>query len=145
MARFVTQHTSALSPMPAWRRITDWPRHGRYIPLTSSRITTGGPNGVGTVFLARTGVGPLGFDDPMEIVEWVEPADDRPGRCRLEKRGSVMLGWAVLVVAPSPAGSRATWTEDISVAHLPGLFDPLTSLSSRLLFSRVLRRLLDDP
>jgi hypothetical protein len=144
MARFIARHVTPLSTDDAWGRLTDWPRHAKYVPLTTITVPTAGPNAVGTVFLARTGVGRLGFDDPMEVVEWTPPSPGAAGRCRLEKRGRVMLGWAELTVAPEGPSTLATWTEEISVARLPKLAEPATALSSRLLFTRVLRRLLDD-
>ncbi len=86
----------------------------------------------------------LGFDDPMEIVSWQPPADGRPGKARIEKRGTVMTGWAELTVEPRGTGSRSTWREDIDVARLPRFAAGPTRLSSRLLFGRVLRKLLTD-
>jgi len=144
VARFTARHDSAVPAAVAWARLTDWPRHARYVPLTTVTVPTGGPNGVGTIFLARTGIGRLGFDDPMEVVDWSPPADGQAGRCHLIKRGSVMLGWAELVVEPRSSGSSAIWTEEISVAQLPRFVEPVTAISSRLLFSRVLRRLVED-
>ena len=144
MAIFVTRHDSPLSPHEAWDRLTTWPQHAKYVPLTTISITTPGPNAVGTIFVAHTNLGPLSFDDPMELVEWSPPEGDRPGRCRLIKRGTVMLGWAELEVAAHSSGSRATWTEQITVARMPKWADPVTRVSSRLMFSRVLRRLLED-
>jgi hypothetical protein len=144
MAIFVTRQDSPLSSQRAWDRLTTWPRHANHVPLTTISIMTPGPNAVGTIFVARTHLGPLSFDDPMELAEWSPPAGDRPGRCRLIKRGTVMLGWAELEVAPQRSGSRATWTEQITVARMPKWADPVTRVSSRLMFSRVLRRLLED-
>ena len=138
---------SAASPLPperAWAKLTDWPRHGRYVPLTRMRVDTPGPTGVGTVFVGRTAVGPLGFDDPMEIVEWHPPGTGGAGHCRIEKRGRVVLGWAELSVVPEGGGSRATWREDATPAHLPRPLHPLAALAAKLLFGRVLRRLLAD-
>jgi hypothetical protein len=143
MAQFVASHDTSLSVDEAWARLTDWPRHAAYVPLTTITVT-GVPTRIGTVFTARTAVGRFGFDDPMEIVEWAPP-EAGVGRCRLDKRGSVMLGWAELVVESRAGGSTATWTENITVARVPHFVDPLTAVSSRLLFSRVLRRLLEDP
>ena len=51
-----------LSQQEAFSRLTDWQRHGDVVPLTSVRLTDTG-------FVARTGLGPVGFDDPMEVVE----------------------------------------------------------------------------
>ena len=142
MALFAVTEDSERSVQDAWDRLVDWPAHARYVPFTDIRVTTPGPNGVGTVFVARTHVGRLGFDDPMEVVSWQPPVDGAPGRARIEKRGTVMTGWAELTVEPRGSGSRATWREDIDVARLPGFAAGPTRLSSRLLFGRVLRKLL---
>lgn len=120
----------ALSPQDAWDRLTDWPRHGDFVPLTTIRKSEKG-------FVARTGVGALGFDDPMEIVEW-QP----PHHCRLEKRGKVVLGWAELRVEDHGEFSRVFWTEEIRVRGLPRVFDGLTQAAGMRLFGRVLDGLL---
>ncbi|MFI5428509.1 hypothetical protein [Aeromicrobium sp. UC242_57] len=71
-----------LSPSDAWSRLTAWERHGEFVPLTTVALTDHG-------FDAFTGVGPVGFHDPMDVVDWREPSF-----CRLEKRGRVVTGWA---------------------------------------------------
>jgi hypothetical protein len=144
VAEFAVTAESPLPPRQAWDKLTDWPRHGRHVPFTRMRVSTPPPNGVGTVFVARTALGPLGFDDPMQIVHWQPPGADAGGHCRIEKRGRVMLGWAELSVVPSGQGSRATWREDAAPNHLPRFLHPIAALSARLLFGRVLRRLLAD-
>lgn len=100
------------------------------MPLTKIRTTDTG-------FVARTGIGPVGFDDPMDIVTWTEPSF-----CRLEKRGRLVKGWAELSVEPAGDGSRVTWREEIRVTGVPRLFDGLVRGSSRRLFSRVIDGLL---
>ncbi len=110
--------------------------------LTRISVTTAPPNGLHTVFNARTGFGRLGFDDPMEIVEWDPPRRGAGGRCRLEKRGRVMLGWAELSVEPQGTGSRAVWREEAVPARVPGFAAGIFTLAGRLLFGRVLRGLL---
>jgi polyketide cyclase/dehydrase/lipid transport protein len=141
---FTVTHDTMISPLAAWERVVDWPRHGRYVPLTTVQVTTDTKRGVGTVFTARTGTARFGFDDPMEVVEWRPPANGHAGQCRLEKRGRVMIGWALLRVEPQGAGARVTWTEEAKPAGLPAFTDGLSAGAGRLLFGRVLRRLLDD-
>jgi carbon monoxide dehydrogenase subunit G len=119
-----------LSPDEAWRRVTDWPAHGRYVPLTKVTRTADG-------FLARTGVGPIGFDDPMDVVTWNEPS-----YCRLEKRGRIVKGWAEIKVEAQGEGSRVTWREEIKVTGVPRQFDWFVRLASARLFSRVMDGLL---
>ena len=142
MALFAVSADAELSAEDAWTRLTDWPAHARYVPFTAIQVTTDPPPGPGTMFVARTGIGSFGFDDPMEVVSWQPPRNGRPGKARIEKRGRVMTGWAELTVEPVGTGSRATWREDITVARLPRIAAAPTRISSRLLFGRVLRKLL---
>jgi hypothetical protein len=144
MAPFVVTRDTPLSPPRAWARVVDWPRHGAHVPLTTVAVPSDRPVGAGTVVTARTGVGRIGFDDPMEIVEWTPPVDGSAGRCRLEKRGSAVHGWAEITVEAHGRGSRVTWREEASPAHLPRFAAPIASGAGRLLFGRVLRHLLAD-
>ncbi|AXG82281.1 SRPBCC family protein [Streptomyces paludis] len=138
------------TPLPAdeaWRRLTDWPAHGRVVPLTRITVLTPGPTRTGTLFTARTGLGPLGFDDPMEVVHWQPPAPGVPGHCRLEKRGRAVTGWAEIRVrddgpAGDGRGARVCWEEDLRFAVLPRPLDPLTARAGRLVFGRAVGRLL---
>ncbi len=119
MARFTASIEVKAPVERVWARITHWPAHGRWIPLTTVRVTSAEPAGVGATFVGRTGLGPLAFDDPMEIVEWTPPVDGRPGYVRVDKHGRLVLGWAGFEVAPAAGdGSRTQvrWTEDVEVA-----------------------------
>lgn len=142
MAVFRIGRTTELTAAECWRRVTDWPAHAAGVPLTSVSVTTPGPAGVGTVFVARTGAGGLGFDDPMEVVRWEPPAAGRPGVCRLEKRGRVVTGWAEIEVRPSAAGSVVLWVEDLRVRGLPRAADPLLASAGRVVFGAALDGLL---
>ncbi len=137
MAAFEIRRDTRLSPAQAWARITDWPSHGRYVPLTRITVEPPPPSGVGTVVTARTGRGRIGFDDPMHVVEW-----DPPRRCRLEKRGATVLGWAEICVEATDSGSRVTWREDATPARLPAFTAGLVAACGRLLFGRVMRKVL---
>ena len=64
---------------------------------------------VGATFVGRTSIGPLHFDDPMEVTQWRPPIDDEPGVCRIVKRGTVVTGWAVLTVSPDRDGATIRW------------------------------------
>ena len=139
---------SVVTDVPApvedvWRLITDWPAHARWVPLTRVRVLSERPDGVGARFVGRTGLGPLGFDDPMEITEWTPPAAGGAGRCAVVKQGRVLTGTADFEVAPAPAGSRVRWTEDFDVtpARLTRPFAPVIGLVTKALFARMLRRM----
>lgn len=143
MATFQLQRTAPLSPDEAWRRLTTWPRHGEVVPLTRMTVTTPPPAGEGTRVVARTGLGPLSFDDPMEVTVWQPPGDDAPGLCRLEKRGRVITGWAEIEVRPGPGGrTRVVWREEVRVRFLPGVADGVLERAARYVFGRAANRLL---
>jgi len=142
MARFAASIDVAAPVERVWERMTDWPAHARWIPLTSVRVTSARSDGVGATFVAHSGVGMIGFDDPMEVVEWSPPADGLPGYVRVQKHGRVILGWAGFEVAAGPGhGSRVRWTEDVQVAPVL-LTRPvgwLIEVGGRFGFDRVLK------
>ncbi|MFD3659242.1 SRPBCC family protein [Streptomyces sp. NPDC058659] len=143
MTLFRVERTVPLAPDEAWRRLTDWPAHGRQVPLTRTRVLTPGLNGAGTRFTARTGIGRLAFDDPMRVVRWEPPEAGRPGVCRLEKSGRVVRGWAEVAVSVAPdGGCRVRWTEELAVRGLPRAFDPVLARAGRVLFGRAVDGLL---
>ncbi|MEU6391137.1 SRPBCC family protein [Streptomyces sp. NPDC046939] len=129
------------TPLPAaeaWRRLTDWERHGDVVPLTRVTVTTPPPNAAGTLFVARTGTRRIGFDDPMEVVAWQPPR-----RCRLVKRGRVVTGWAEIEVRALGAdASVVEWREELHVRGVPALADPLLAAAGRLMFGRTVNGLL---
>ncbi|KES08578.1 hypothetical protein BU52_00600 [Streptomyces toyocaensis] len=146
MATFQLQRTVPLPLDEAWRRLTTWPRHGDVVPLTRITVTTPPPAGEGTAFVARTGLGPLSFDDPMEVTVWRPPAGDSPGLCRLEKRGRAVRGWAEIEVRPGPGGrARVIWREEVRVRAVPAVFDAALARAGRLMFGRAVNRLLRQP
>ncbi|WP_128375037.1 SRPBCC family protein [Streptomyces cavernae] len=147
MALFQIERRTLLTAPEAWRRVTDWPRHGAYVPLTKITVDPPAPEpvGPGTLVVARTGVGRAAFDDPMEIVHWEPATDDTPGSCRLEKRGSVVLGWAEIEVERWRGGSRVLWREEARVRGLPRLFDGVTGAAGRWFFGRAVSELLRYP
>jgi carbon monoxide dehydrogenase subunit G len=141
---FTVRREVAAPADDVWRRLVDWPAHGRWVPLTSVRVTSSGPPGVGTTFVGRTGLGPLGFDDPMTVTRWEPPTTGREGRCTVRKTGRVVLGGAEVTVA-STGDARCTvqWTETAEVAGLRRLplAERLTALVGSLAFRRVLAQM----
>ncbi|MGI5353764.1 SRPBCC family protein [Streptomyces sp. CA-252508] len=152
MAQFRIVRGAPLSAADAWRRLTDWPAHAALVPLTRATAMSGGPVRTGSRFTMRTGIGPVGFDDPMEVVRCEPPEPDGgaggvppSGLCRLEKRGRVVAGWAEIEVREtSPGAVRVTWTEEVRVRGLPRALDPVVARAGRLLFGRALSGLLAD-
>lgn len=143
MVVLLLERTAPLPLDEAWRRLTEWSRHGDVVPLTRVSVVTPPPTRVGTVFVARSGIGPLSFDDRMEVTVWRPPEDGEPGFVRLVKRGRVVLGWAEIEVRPGPGGrSRVVWREELRVRFLPGAFDPVLGAVARSMFGRTVNRLL---
>lgn len=107
-----------LSVDQAWQRLTDWPLHADVVPLTRITVLTEPPSHEGTAFVGRTGVGPLGFDDPMEVTAWEPPPEHTPARCRLEKHGRLLRGWVEFRVHPHPRAAPA-WSGRRTSASAP--------------------------
>ncbi|SHH80814.1 Immediate-early protein 2 [Streptomyces sp. 3214.6] len=146
MVTFRLERTVPLSLDDAWRRLTEWSRHGDVVPLTRVSVLTASPTREGTVFVARTGFGPVAFADRMEVTVWQPPTHDEPGRCRLEKQGRVVLGWAEIEVRPGPGGrARVFWREELRVRFLPAFVDPLLGATARTVFGRAVNQLLRRP
>jgi uncharacterized protein YndB with AHSA1/START domain len=142
VARFTAVVDSPASAERTWRALTDWPSHGRWVPLTGVRVLTPSGRGVGARFVGHTGLGPLGFDDPMEVVEWREPSDGVVGRCRVVKQGQVVLGEVSFEVTPrASGGSTVTWTEDVQIVPVRWTrpLAPLVSAVGWVAFTRSLR------
>ncbi|MFF8845577.1 SRPBCC family protein [Streptomyces sp. NPDC015127] len=142
MGVFRIGRTTALPVDECWLRVTDWPAHAAQVPLTSVSVKDAGPTDVGTVFVARSGIGRLGFDDPMEVVRWEPPVGSRSGRCRLVKRGRVITGWAEIEVRAVGEGSAVVWVEELHFAVLPAPLDRLVAGVGRVVFGRALDGLL---
>ncbi|MFI5618629.1 SRPBCC family protein [Streptomyces sp. NPDC051567] len=134
---------TVLPPAGAWRRLTDWERHGAQVPCTRTILVTPPPTRVGTVFTARTGVGSVTFDDPMEVTLWRPPVAGGAGLVRLEKRGRTVTGWAEIEIRGAPGGgSEVHWREELRVRGLPRFLDPVVAAAGRALFGRAVDRLL---
>ncbi|MFD3441928.1 SRPBCC family protein [Streptomyces sp. NPDC058685] len=142
MTAFRLTRAVMLTADEAWNRVTDWRSHAAQVPLTRLSSVSGVPTGEGTLFVVRSGVGRAGFDDPMEVVRWVPPGAGGTGRCRLEKRGRVITGWAEIEVEPQGAGALVVWTEELRIRLLPRVLDPLVVRVGRVVFGRALDGLL---
>lgn len=125
-----------------WDRLTDWPAHSRWVPFTRVRVLTASGQGVGARFNGRTGVGPLGFDDPMEVTLWQPPTGGAAGRCEVVKLGGFVTGSAGFDVVPlGESRSRVVWDEEVEVPPrllTRRLAAPL-GWAGRVAFTRALR------
>ena len=140
MARFTAHREVAAPARRTWDLITNWSAHGRWVPLTTMTVRSGG-GGLGTVFVGRSGVGPAAFDDVMEVVRWEPPTSTRAGTAGIAHRGRVVLGTAEVQVVPLPGDRcRLRWTEDVALLsrRLSAPLLPLLAGGGRLAFGYVL-------
>jgi len=97
-----------------WDYISDWPRQGEWVPLTRVEKVDDA-NVLGGRIRAWTGLGPVGFWDPMTITAWERTAGGG-GRCEVLHRGRVVRGEGEFtVVALGPRSSRFVWAEVLVV------------------------------
>jgi hypothetical protein len=124
-------------PERTWAVVTDWGRQGEWMPMTNVSVTADHPMGVGATIRARSGVGPVGFVDPMVIEVW-QP----PHRCEVVHLGRVVTGRGVFVVEPLPGDrSRFVWREELDSARVRSVLDRVAAPVSKALLRVALRRL----
>lgn len=144
MAQFVIRAGSPLPASACFERLVDWDAHSAAIPLT--RLTHDGQPRVGQRFVARTGVGRLGFDDVMAVELLRRPAGDAPGvlpgLVEVAKQGRVVGGWVRWTVTPTATGSEVEWRQDLRIPWLPRWLDPVVGLVGRAAYTAGLRALL---
>jgi uncharacterized protein YndB with AHSA1/START domain len=89
-------------PSHVWDLVVDWPRQREWILGTRTQ----GGHGLGATVTGWTGIGPLGFADPMQITDW-EP----PSRCTVTHLGRIVRGSGVFEVVPRDdvGGSEFRW------------------------------------
>lgn len=86
-----------------WAAAVDWDRQDAWMLGTTVR----GGHGPGARLVARTALGPFGFDDPMVVTTW-EP----PYRCVVRHEGRVVRGSAAFEVVPRADGTATfVWSE----------------------------------
>lgn len=151
MARFTVRVQVPIPAEEAWERVLDLRAQEAIIPFTTvRRVSVPGEdppseNGlrVGTRFVGRTALGPVGFDDPMVVETLRPPGGDVPGFARIRKEGRVIGGWIDLAVASEgPGSSRVQWSQGIAVRGVPRVLDPLVYVVARAAYGWAIRRLL---
>ena len=110
--RIAAAVTVAAEPAATWRAAVDWPRQREWIWAT--RVSGG--HGPGAEVTGWTGIGPVGFTDPMVITEW-----DPPRRCVLRHTGWLVRGSGIFEVAPHGPGSQFRWTEHLQLPVPPAI------------------------
>jgi hypothetical protein len=144
---FTVQRDVSASAQRTWDVLTDWPRHSGTVPLTRVRAVSSldaRSKGEGSGMVARTGVGPLAYEDRMTVTQWQPPTATTPGRCRLRKLGRMITGDAAFTVTPvGPERCRVVWEETVKLLgfHSLPLAPAVESAVARLVFTRALRLL----
>ncbi len=139
--QFTVVHEFDQSPEVVWQSMIDWPSHGEWIPATRVEIDEGDPQAVGGRFTGYTGVGPLTLVDRMEITDLDWNVESQSGSCEVAKLGPVLHGKAGFSVAPSGAGARLVWFEDVTVKYLPAILAPIVNKLSAIGFSQGMKKL----
>lgn len=110
-----------------WEHLINWPAHGAWIPFSTVTVTApGAPDGTGTQFVGRTGLGPFAFNDPMTVTHLQPPALHptvrRGGRppviasCEIAKTGTLIRGTAGFILERiDNETTHLQWWEDIEI------------------------------
>ena len=113
-ARLQREVDIAAPAAEVWDYVTDWPRQEEWIPQTRVE-NIDDARGLGGRFRAWTGVGRIGFWDPMTITAWERSADGG-GRCEVLHRGAVVKGEGKFAVsARGEHASTFVWAEVLVV------------------------------
>ncbi|CAN5602101.1 SRPBCC family protein [soil metagenome] len=97
-----------------WDYVTDWPRQAEWIPQTWVE-NVDEASGLGGRFRAWSGIGPVGFWDPMTITAWSRDADGG-GSCEVLHLGTVVKGEGEFsVVARGEHASTFVWAEMVVI------------------------------
>jgi hypothetical protein len=123
-----------------WLAVTDWVGQGEWMLGTRVSVTSPGDGrNLGATLSAFSGIGPVGFTDTMEIVEWAPPR-----RCVVRHLGKVVQGDGVFeVVELGPERARFLWTEllDLPLGPLGRLGWPVVRPAFRLGVEQSLHRM----
>ena len=156
-AGFAFRIDTALAPHEAWRRVVDVSAHGEVVPFTTGRGPAPEDAVVGSRYVARTRLGPLGFDDVM-VVREIEAGR----RVVFEKVGRLLGGVVTVEITPvrraaGPDGERGldggaqvVWAQSITLPWVPGRLRPAAAFVTRVAapavgagYRRVVTKLLD--
>jgi hypothetical protein len=133
MARvhFVVDRRLDLPARAVFDELIDWRGHAEWVPMTRVVIESG-DGGVGTTFVATTGIGPLALPDRMRV----EELDDEAMTVRIAKVGPVLTGDVVLRVTAQGVGAcDLSWDEDVRVPVLPQFLAAPVGAIARLAFT----------
>ena len=156
-AGFAFRIDTALAPHEAWRRVVDVSAHGEVVPFTTGRGPAPEDAVVGSRYVARTRLGPLGFDDVM-VVREIEAGR----RVVFEKVGRLLGGVVTVDITPArraagpdgerdlDGGAQVVWAQSITLSWVPARLRPVAAVVTRAAapaigagYRRVVTKLLD--
>jgi hypothetical protein len=127
-------------PLPgriAYDALVDWRGHAEWVPMTRV-VMESGDGGVGTTFIATTGIRPLALPDRMRV----EAMDADARTVTVVKIGPVLTGEVQLAVeSVGDAACTVLWDEDIRVPWLPGFLAKPVGAIARKAFEVSLARM----
>lgn len=104
-----------------WAYVTDWGRHSEWIPLSRTEAVGGEAHAVGGKLRAWSGVGPIGFWDPMTVTRWEEQPDGS-GFFAVVHTGRLVKGDAeVTVTGEGNDESSLRWVEHFQLGRAGSL------------------------
>lgn len=126
------------APQQVWDVVTHWEGQGEWMPMTKVWRTGGQPGEVGEEFTARTGLGPLAFDDTITVLQM-----EAPTFCEVAHTGRVVQGLGEFRCVSERSGTQFTWWEEVAVPGGPvaPVLWALARTPLRIVFGIAMRRL----
>jgi len=126
-----------LTSQEAWNRLTDWPSHGKWIPLTRIDVDRADPK----KFVAYSGIRPLVLEDRMH--QLTEQFDGTSGDSTVAKLGPILVGEARFAVrpGPSPTSCVVSWREDVAVKWLPRFLTAPVAFAAKQAFASSIKKM----
>jgi hypothetical protein len=126
-----------LTSQEAWNRLTDWPSHGKWIPLTRIDVDRADPK----KFVAYSGIRPLVLEDRMH--QLTEQFDGTTGDSTVAKLGPILVGEARFAVkpGPSPTSCVVSWREDVAVKWLPRFLTAPVAFAAKQAFASSIKKM----
>lgn len=126
-----------LTSQEAWNRLTDWPSHGKWIPLTRIDVDRADPK----KFVAYSGIRPLVLEDRMH--QLTEQFDGTSGDSTVAKLGPILVGEARFAVKPglSATSCVVSWREDVAVKWLPRFLTAPVAFAAKQAFASSIKKM----
>lgn len=138
---FTLTARAPISAAEAWQRLLDLQRHTQAIVLT--RITPDdAPMQAGLRFVARTQLGPVGFDDVMDVRTADGPVKRKPGHLVIDKETLGLAGTVEVTVEQLATGARLVWRQRLDGGGPLLLLHPLASVVVGAGYAVALRKIL---